>query len=164
MAPQKQLVLKLTSFWYKKDGISWKDFHEYGTREHAPKAVRIQERHGAYKITHVYTPPITKILITEKIPWALRPGWSIDDHDIAVSVYVPDPETLQAIITDPEFQGLVAGEDHILGQERATVTAGREEVFVDEGKIVDIERPSWEALTAMGQNSKKTSAPENVRI
>lgn len=53
MAPQKQLVLKLTSFRYKKEGISWKDFHEYGTRQHAPKAARIQERHGAYKITHV---------------------------------------------------------------------------------------------------------------
>lgn len=79
-------------------------------------------------------------------------------------MYVPDPETLQAIVTDPEFQSLVAGEDHILDQERATVTAGWEEVFVDEGKIVDIDRESWEAFTAMGQGSKKTDAPEDVRI
>ncbi|OJJ75993.1 hypothetical protein ASPBRDRAFT_192171 [Aspergillus brasiliensis CBS 101740] len=164
MAPQKQLVLKLTSFRYKKEGISWKDFHEYGARHHAPMAARIQERHGAYKITHVYTPPITKSLITEKLPWALRPGWKLDDHDVSISMYVPDPETLQAIIADPEFQSLVAGEDHILDQERATVTAGWEEVFLDEGKIVDVERESWEALTAMGQDSKKTSAPEDVRI
>lgn len=53
MDPQKQLVIKLTSFRYKKEGISWKKFHEYGARQHAPKAARIQERHGAYKITHV---------------------------------------------------------------------------------------------------------------
>lgn len=112
----------------------------------------------------MYTPPITKSLITEKLPWALRPGWKLDDHDVSISMYVPNPETLQAIIADPEFQSLVAGEDHILDQERATVTAGWEEVFLDEGKIVDVERESWEALTAMGQDSKKTSAPDDVRI
>ncbi|GAB1196792.1 hypothetical protein APSETT444_006069 [Aspergillus pseudonomiae] len=178
MAPQKQLVLRLTSFRYKKDGISEKDFHEYGTRQHAPNAARIQERHGAIKVTHVngkkyllthrsrkiYTPSISKKLITDKIPWAVRPGWSIDDHDVSISVYVPDPETLQAIVTDPEFQSLIAGEDEILDQTRAHVTAGWEEVFIENGKIVDIERPSWEELTAMGQDSETTSAPADVRI
>ena len=79
-------------------------------------------------------------------------------------MYVPNPKTLQAIIADPEFQSLVAGEDHILDQERATMTAGWEGVFLDEGKIVVIERESWEAFTAMGQDSEKTSAPEDVRI
>ncbi|GAB1206402.1 hypothetical protein APSETT445_005089 [Aspergillus pseudonomiae] len=164
MAPQKQLVLRLTSFRYKKDGISEKDFHEYGTRQHAPNAARIQERHGAIKVTHIYTPSISKKLITDKIPWAVRPGWSIDDHDVSISVYVPDPETLQAIVTDPEFQSLIAGEDEILDQTRAHVTAGWEEVFIENGKIVDIERPSWEELTAMGQDSETTSAPADVRI
>ncbi|KAE8160931.1 hypothetical protein BDV40DRAFT_313403 [Aspergillus tamarii] len=164
MAPQKQLVLRLTSFRYKKEGISEKDLHEYGTRDHAPKAARIQERHGAIKVTHIYTPSITKKLITDKLPWVVRPGWSIDDHDVSISIYVPNPETLQAIITDPEFQSLVAGEDDILDQARARVTAGWEEVFIEDGKIVDMERPSWEDLTTMGQDSKSTSAPDGIRI
>ncbi|KAB8276137.1 hypothetical protein BDV30DRAFT_235974 [Aspergillus minisclerotigenes] len=146
------------------DNISEKDFHEYGTRQHAPKAARIRERHGAIKVTQVYTPSITRKLITDKIPWAVRPGWSIDDHDVSISVYVPSPETLQAIVTDPEFQSLIAGEDEILDQTRAHVTAGWEEVFIEDGKTVDVERPSWEELTSMGHDSKTTCAPEDVRI
>lgn len=83
---------------------------------------------------------------------------------MSISIYVPNPETLQAIITDPEFQSLVAGEDDILDQARAHVTAGWEEVFIEDGKIVDMERPSWEDLTTMGQDSKTTSAPDGIRI
>ncbi|KAE8325671.1 hypothetical protein BDV39DRAFT_206794 [Aspergillus sergii] len=129
MAPQKQLVLRLTSFRYKKEGIPEKDFHEYGTREHAPKAARIQQRHGAIKVTQ-----------------AVRPNWSIDDYDVSISVYVRSPETLQVIVTDPEFQSLIAGQDDILDQTRTHVTAG------------------WEERTSMGQDSKTASAPEDVRI
>lgn len=53
MAPQKQMVLKLTSFRYKKEGISEKEFHEYASKSHAPKAAIVQARHGAIKVCQV---------------------------------------------------------------------------------------------------------------
>ncbi|GKZ24595.1 hypothetical protein AbraIFM66951_011999 [Aspergillus brasiliensis] len=164
MAPQKQMVLKLTSFRYKKEGISEKDFHEYASKSHAPKAAIVQARHGALKVCQYHTPSASKKLITEKIPWAVRPGWEIEDHDIMVSVYVPNAETAQAIVMDPDFQSLVAGEDEICDQTRAKLTAGWEEVFVEDGKVVDEDYGSFEELIALGQDSKPTSAPEGIRI
>lgn len=53
MAPEKQMVLKLTSFRYKKEGISEKEFHEYASKSHAPKAAIVQARHGAIKVCQV---------------------------------------------------------------------------------------------------------------
>ncbi|GJP96131.1 hypothetical protein AnigIFM63604_005791 [Aspergillus niger] len=164
MAPQKQMVLKLTSFRYKKEGISEKEFHEYASKSHAPKAAIVQARHGAIKVCQYHTPSASKRLITEKIPWAVRPGWEIEDHDIMVSVYVPNAETAQAIVTDPDFQSLVAGEDEICDQTRAKLTAGWEEVFVEDGKVVGEDYGSFEELTSLGHDSKTTSAPEGIRI
>jgi hypothetical protein len=53
MAPKKEVVLKLTSFRYKKEGMSEKDFHDYASKDHAPKAAIVQARHGALKVAQV---------------------------------------------------------------------------------------------------------------
>ncbi|KAF4629176.1 hypothetical protein G7Y89_g8973 [Cudoniella acicularis] len=50
MAPVRETVLKLTSMRYKNDKVTEKEFHDYGTKEHAPKAAIIQARHGALKV------------------------------------------------------------------------------------------------------------------
>jgi hypothetical protein len=44
---------------------------------------------------------------------------------------------MAAIFTDPDFQSLVAG-DTPENQEKAHVTCGWEEVFLEDGKIVDV--------------------------
>jgi len=49
-------------------------------------------------------------MITEKMPGIIPPGWKLGDHDCQVSVYVRTTEQLMAIITDPDFQSLVAGD------------------------------------------------------
>jgi hypothetical protein len=46
---------------------------------------------------------------------------------------------MQAIVTDPDFQSLIAGDDAIIDVENATVSAGWEEVYIEDGKIVNIE-------------------------
>lgn len=53
MARKKETVLKLTSFRYKKEGISEKDFHDYASKNHAPKAAIVQARHGALRVAQV---------------------------------------------------------------------------------------------------------------
>jgi hypothetical protein len=111
-----------------------------------------------------HTPNSTKKLIIEKVPWAIRPGWEIDDYDIQVSAWVRNTETMQAIVMDPDFQALVAGEDEICDQVRAKITAGWEEVFVEDGKIVDVDYGTWEERSRVGQDSKLTTAPDDIRM
>lgn len=77
----------------------------------------------------------------EKIPWALGRGWTLDDHDVIISVYVPNAETMAAIVNDPEFQDLLSGDSEIL-QPTAKVTAGWDKVFVDDGQVATMDRSS----------------------
>jgi hypothetical protein len=53
MAPKKEVVLKLTSFRYKRPEISEKEFHDYASKDHARKAAIVQARHGALKVAQV---------------------------------------------------------------------------------------------------------------
>ncbi|KAF2106509.1 hypothetical protein BDV96DRAFT_607380 [Lophiotrema nucula] len=145
MPPQKETVIKLTSARYKKPGVSEQAFHDYGTRVQAPKAAIIQARHGALKVSQYHTPTSFQHLFRTQLPWAVRgPGWSIDDHDIFISVYVRKVDDLVKIVMDPEFQALVAGEDDIVDGMRGTVSAGWEEVYVEDGKIVIV--VEWESM------------------
>ncbi|PWY82106.1 hypothetical protein BO70DRAFT_429183 [Aspergillus heteromorphus CBS 117.55] len=136
MSPQKQKVINLTAFRRKKATISDEEFQEYLIETHGPQSAIIQARHGALKVVQFHTPQSSKNLILEKIPWTIQPGWQLDDYDLIVSVYVPSMETMEAILTDPEFQPLFAGEERVF-EPGAKLTAGWEEVFVEGGRVVD---------------------------
>ena len=79
--------------------------------------------------------------VKEKLPWLVRPGWEIDDHDIQIQVYVRTTDQLLAILSDPDFQALMAEEDagDLQDPSKATICAGWEEVYVDNNEIVNIE-------------------------
>lgn len=161
---ERQTALRLTAFRYKKEGITEAQLQTYMTQVFGPRAAPIQVRHGVLKVIQVstlidpfaaikstldlladlgkqqyHTPSSSKKLITEKIPWALGRGWTLDDHDVIISVYVPNAETMAAIVNDPEFQELLSGDSEIL-QPTAKVTAGWDEVFVDNGQVVTMDR------------------------
>jgi hypothetical protein len=53
MAPQKEVVLKLTSMRYKKEGVSEEQFHEHASKFHGPRAALVQARHGAVRVAQV---------------------------------------------------------------------------------------------------------------
>jgi hypothetical protein len=108
-------------------------------------------------------------LLEEKIPWVVRPGFKVDDHDCQISVYVRATEDLMAIVTDPDFQALVVGDDEVVDAERATVTAGWEEIYVEDGKIVNTENgqslyPPFTECIKAGDTSKRTEAKETINF
>jgi hypothetical protein len=43
-----------------------------------------------------------------------------------------------AIVMDPDFQALVREDEEMVDSSRATMAAGWEEVYVDEGEIVNV--------------------------
>lgn len=69
----------------------------------------------------------------------LPPGWTINDHDIGIGFYVRSMDQLQALMADPEFQAMLAEEVDIIDPSRANLTLGWEEVYVEDGKVVNIE-------------------------
>ncbi|KAH7125648.1 EthD domain-containing protein [Dendryphion nanum] len=138
MAPHKLLALKISSMRYLKEGVSEEQFHDWASNVHAPKAANVQARHGALRITQFHTPTATRNLIAQKMPAAIRPGWKIDDHDIVISFYVRTLEDFFKIVTDPEFQELYGGESEVVALDKGTMTIGWEEVYVEDGKVVNV--------------------------
>ena len=57
MAPTKETVLKITSMRYRAKGVSEEEFHEYSTKEHAPKAAIVQARHNVVKVAQARLRP-----------------------------------------------------------------------------------------------------------
>ncbi|KAH8669581.1 hypothetical protein BGZ60DRAFT_407827 [Tricladium varicosporioides] len=148
---QYEKVLKITSFRYKKDSVTDEEFHNFCT-DHGNKASLIQQRHGALKVAQYHTPSVTKKLLVEMIPFAIRPGWTLEDHDLMVQVWVRTTNDMAAIFTDPDFQALVVG-DTPESQEKAHVTCGWEEVFLEDGKIVDVPNIPFNERSAVGKES-----------
>jgi hypothetical protein len=69
-----------------------------------------------------------------------------------------------AIVTDSDFQGLVAGEDEICDQAKAHITAGWEEVYVENGKVVEGEFGSYEERSNVGAQSKRSEIEGDIRV
>ncbi|KAJ4293578.1 hypothetical protein N0V90_008861 [Kalmusia sp. IMI 367209] len=149
MAPQKQAVIKFTSRRYKAAGVSDADFHAFATSDHAPKAAPIQARHGILGVAQYHKPAPLRAILTEGPLAAVRPpNWTVDDHDIELVFYLRNPEQIGALMADPDFQELMKAEVHLVDQERANISIGWEEVFVEDGKVVNVDGakssyPSW---------------------
>jgi hypothetical protein len=119
--------------------------------------------------TQFHTPPAARAIIEEKLPWALRPGFKLDDHDITINVWVRTTEDMLAIVMDPDFQTLVAGDDKTVDLTKATITAGWEEVYVENGKIVNVQDgesiyPAFAECVTVGSASKVTEAPADLEF
>ncbi|KAK2591240.1 hypothetical protein QQS21_011082 [Conoideocrella luteorostrata] len=171
MPPKKELVLKLTSFRYRAKDVSEEQFHEYTSKDHGPKAARIQQRHGALRVEQYHTPSAIRDLVKDKMPWINRPGWSVDDHDVQISYWVRTLEQAHAILMDPEFQALVQEASGYQDDDRATFAAGWVEVYVEDGKLVNMDeqgntvyQESFAAKCTLGSDSKRTEMPEGQNI
>lgn len=74
-----------------------------------------------------------------------------------------------AIVMDPDFQALVAADDEVTDSERATVVAGWEEVYIEDGKIVNVENgeslyPPFGECIKVGDASKRTEAEDVINF
>lgn len=107
-------------------------------------------------------------MIKEKTPWAVQPGFKIDDHDAMISVCVRKTDDLVAIVMDPDFQALVAGDAEVTDMERGTVTAGWEEVYVEDGKIVNVDEdgkstyPTFAECLKASDESERMETPADI--
>ncbi|KAJ4346819.1 uncharacterized protein N0V89_010751 [Didymosphaeria variabile] len=140
MAPQKETLIKFTSRRYKSEGVSDEEFHAFATRDHAPKAAPIQARHGFLGVRQSFKPAALRALLTEGPFGTARPQhWTVDDHDFEVVFYVRSMEQLGALLADPDFQKLMGDEADMCDPGRAELSIGWEEMFVEDGKVVNVE-------------------------
>ena len=81
-----------------------------------------------------------------------------------ISVWVRSTDDMMAIVLDPDFQSLVAGENEICDTERAHLTAGWEEVFVEDGKVVEGVFGSYDERSNVGASSKRSEIEGDIKL
>lgn len=114
----------------------------------------------------LHTPSEFRDIFRKDMAWMVQPGWDIDDHDVEVSVWVRDIETMKNIIADPDFQAITATETHVIDNSRGTLRAGWEEVYIEDGKIVEVSDGygAYEDKIKLATDSKSTTGPSNVLL
>ncbi|KAF2005803.1 hypothetical protein P154DRAFT_615757 [Amniculicola lignicola CBS 123094] len=141
MAPTKETVLKLSSCRYKHPDVSDQEFHDYASNFVAARAAAIALKHGVLKMSQYHSPSSVKALTSADGPlfWALAPGFNILPYDLYIEIWVRKAEDLTAMVTDPDFQALVAEEGPKAVNDRGDWIIGWDEVYIEDGKIVNVE-------------------------
>ena len=142
--------------------MSEDEFHAHWTRKHAPLASAWLQRNGIIGYTQVsslhvhvchshslprispnptlqyHTPKSTRDLAAGV---AKEFGWTLADYDGHVEFMVRSIEDLKKAVEDPEYpERVLPDEQRFLDQSSSVVTLGWEEVYVEDGKVVNIDR------------------------
>ncbi|KAL2072670.1 hypothetical protein VTL71DRAFT_12013 [Oculimacula yallundae] len=133
----KERVLKLTIMQRRNPTLTEDEFHAHWTQKHAPLASAWLQRNGIIGYTQYHTPKSTRDLVAGV---AKEFGWKVADYDGHVEFMVKNIEDLKRAVQDPEYpERVLPDEMRFMDQKNSVVTVGWEEVYVKDGKVVNID-------------------------
>ncbi|KAH7364090.1 EthD domain-containing protein [Rhexocercosporidium sp. MPI-PUGE-AT-0058] len=134
----KERFLKLTIMQRRNPAVAEENFHAHWTRKHAPLASAWLQRNGIIGYTQYHTPKSTRDLAAGV---AKEFGWTVSDYDGNVEFLVRSVEDLKKAVEDPEYpEKVLPDEQRFMDQSNSVVTVGWEEVYVKDGKVVNIDQ------------------------
>ncbi|ROV89111.1 hypothetical protein VMCG_09863 [Cytospora schulzeri] len=129
-------VLRLTGSYYRTEGLSEEAFYDFMSRRHGAECAKIHEKYGIlkYQLTQAFNTASTRALLESmKLPYA------IDDHDLQIEYYFKDVSSLLAVSADEEFKALHVEATPYVRLDETTVTLTWIEVYLEDGKLVNID-------------------------
>jgi hypothetical protein len=70
----------------------------------------------------------------------MRPTWQVADFDCFIEYTLPSAQTIEDIMTDPEWLEAVGDQVDWVDTDRALLSLGFHTQYVAEGKVVDLTR------------------------
>ncbi|KAM0259619.1 hypothetical protein ACHAQJ_003198 [Trichoderma viride] len=132
----KERVLRLTLMQYKNPKLSDAEFQKHWSEHHAPLASGWLARNGIIGYTQYHTPPETRNLAAGLLEYA---GATLAPFDGYVEFMVRSPEDLFKATQDPEYPvKMQPDEEFMFEHGKMQVTVGWVEVYVQDGKVVNI--------------------------
>ncbi|KAI1776651.1 hypothetical protein F4818DRAFT_411320 [Hypoxylon cercidicola] len=138
MAKQQQL-LKFSVQHYRLKTVSEGDFVRWLHEEHVPVAAQIIKKHNIFRWSITLNPVALQQAFGQELNTSMGkpPGWQMADYDAVTNYWVRDPEDLRQLIKDEEWAEKVSAEElNWLDLDRASILAGFETVFIDDGQII----------------------------
>ncbi|KAH6671368.1 EthD domain-containing protein [Halenospora varia] len=134
--PQSQKVLKLTIFQQRNPSLTEEEFHKHWTEKYAALASAWFAKNGILGYTQYHTPSSARALLG---PLANKVGLSISPYDGHVEILLRSVEDLENALKDPLYAEVVGPDEGFMDQSRSMVTVGWEEVYIRDGKIVNVD-------------------------
>ncbi|ROW18109.1 hypothetical protein VPNG_00187 [Cytospora leucostoma] len=127
-------VLRVTGSYYRTEGLSEEEFYEFISRRHGAECAKIHEKYGILKYQLAFNTTSTRALLS-----SLKLPYGIDDHDLQIEYYFKDVSSLLAVSADEEFANLHIEATPYVRLDETTVTLAWIEVYLEDGKLVNID-------------------------
>lgn len=87
-------------------------------------------------IQFVTPPPMNDALKQELGP--IRPGWEFADYDCIIEYIFPGMETINNLLSDPEWHATLKDQDNWVDVPKATVSLGHRTVYMENGEPTSV--------------------------
>ncbi|OTB01610.1 hypothetical protein M426DRAFT_25504 [Hypoxylon sp. CI-4A] len=151
-------VLRLSGTYYRKEGISEKEFHDFLSHRHGVECAKIHAKYDILKYQMAFNASATQALAKSmKLPY------QINNHDLEIEYYFKNVDPLLAISADEDFKALHVECEPYVDLTTTTVTLAWIEMYLEDGKLVNINaegkslQPSFEELSDIKVADKPVS-------
>ncbi|KAK9769996.1 putative EthD domain-containing protein [Seiridium cardinale] len=139
-APKQQGPLKYTVTHYRQPQHTHEAFIKWITEEHLPLAIPIFKKHGVLGYSLFITPSPLNDGMREAFS-KFRPTWDFADFDAFLEYTIPDVETVQKVMSDPDWQAAIKDQDEWVDTSRALVSLGYHVPYLLEtGEVVNMKK------------------------
>ncbi|KIW56107.1 hypothetical protein PV05_04790 [Exophiala xenobiotica] len=144
MATKRRLV-RFTILVKRNPALSEEEFHSYWTTKHVPQVQDWLTRHGIMKYTQYHTPSSVRDQ-AKSIPGLAQA--TIAEWDGFVELLMPNMSCFDEAQKDPYYSEVVFPDElKFADPANSQIIIGWEEVYVQDGKIVDLQ-PGGNVVTA----------------
>ncbi|KAK7755708.1 hypothetical protein SLS62_002319 [Diatrype stigma] len=151
-------VLRLFGSYYRNEGVSEEEFHEFMSRRHGVESAKIHEKYGILKYQMAFSTKSTRELAA-----SLKLPYPVTENDMLIEYYFKDLDSLLAISADEDFKALHVEAEPYIRSEATQVTLTWIEVYLEDGKLVNIDsegkstQPSFAELSDIKVSDKPLS-------
>ncbi|KIW27882.1 uncharacterized protein PV07_07580 [Cladophialophora immunda] len=133
----KQRMVKLSLFAKRKSGLSEDEFQQYWSVTHQALATEWLVKYGIVKYTQYHTP--SRLLPSALAGFPALKGAKKLDFDAVGEFLMPDVSCFQKAREDPYYAEVIApDEEKLFDWSSMEWTIGWEEVYIKDGKVVDM--------------------------
>lgn len=145
--PQKQRLLRVTLLAYRNPNLTEEQFHHHWTNIHAPKVSAHLAKFGILSYKQYHCPSSLRTSFTTALPSLGKTAESSADYDGFVELLMPSLDCYEKALQDEYYKNVVGPDDqYFADMERSKIMIGWEEVYVQDGKVVNLVQSKDDAI------------------
>ncbi|KAI4865825.1 hypothetical protein F4820DRAFT_469324 [Hypoxylon rubiginosum] len=114
------------------------EFIKWLVEGHLPLAIPIFKKHGIISYSLFITPASLNGALKEKFE-KIRPTWDFADFDCSLEYTIPDVETIQKVMADPDWPAALKDHEEWLDASKALLSLGYHVPYLLEtGEVVNL--------------------------